>query len=345
MRIAAIIAGLFFLAAITATIGLYSFNHFRTIERSFAGRCTPVTGVVGPEDIQTGGPGGLTFISSLDRRSKSARGGVHVFDLDDPLAESFWRDRTGGAPEAFRPLGLDYYEDANVRRLFVVNQANKSVELFDVMDDGELVYLETFSERRMTSPNNIVAVGPRSFYVTNDVRPGRGSMLAELHFLMRTPSGQVLYTDGVFWRVAAEGLRFANGIDISPDGREVYVAETAGQSLQVFNREATTGDLTPERTIKLNTAPDNINVDSAGTVWIAAMPRPLDVPRLFADRKARAPSEVMRINPMGEPETVYLDDGVEISASTVAARVGRKLLIGALYEEKFLICDLPDGSV
>jgi len=36
----------------------------------------------------------------------------------------------------------------------------------------------------------------------------------------------------------------------------------------------------------------------------------------------------------------YADDGAEISASTAAARLGSTLLIGALLERKFLICDL-----
>lgn len=345
MRIGVFLIVVLGLAAAGVIGGLHSFNYFNMIEREFSGRCTPVAGITGPEDIQIDAKRRLAFISSLDRRAADARGAIHVFDLNDPLAAGGWRDRTNGAPEVFRPLGFDYFEDGEVRRLFVVNEANAAIELFDVGEDGDLKHLETFSERRVNSPNNVVAAGRRSFYVTNDVKPGRETALGDLHFLFRTGSGQVLYMDGAIWRIAAEGLRFANGIDLSPDGRRLYVAETAGGALRIFDRDPTSGSLTPLKTIKLDAAPDNVTVDNAGDIWIAALPKPLAVPRLAKDTEAVAPSQVIRIGGDGNPQTVYRDNGKEISAATVGAHLDDLLLIGALYEQKFLICDLPQSVV
>ena len=345
MRLAVFLIVLIVLAGLVAANGLRSFNHFAAVERDFDGRCAAVSGIVGPEDIQIDSAARRAFISSLDRRDDAARGAIHVFDIDNPLAQSGWRDRTGGLPEIFRPLGLDYYEDGEVRRLFVVNEAAASVELFDVADNGDLVHLETFTERRLTSPNNVAAVGPRSFYVTNDVKPGRDTLLGRLHFLTRTASGQILFKNGTAWRVAAEGLRFANGVEVSPDGERLYAAETAGGAVRVYDRDMATGALRLLRTIALPAAPDNLTADDAGDVWAGAMPKPLAVPRLAADAEARAPSEVFRLRATGAVQRVYRDDGEELSASTVAARLGDTLLIGALYDRKFLICDLPAGSV
>jgi hypothetical protein len=42
-----------------------------------------------------------------------------------------------------------------------------------------------------------------------------------------------------------------------------------------------------------------------------------------------------------KPTPIFTDDGGSISSSTVAARHGPTLLIGAPYEKKFLICRLP----
>lgn len=345
MRLAALFAVVLALAGAAVLSTLNFFNYFGDVKRSFAGQCTPVTGINGPADIELDRARSRAFISSLDRRAENARGAIHIFNLADPLDASAWRDMTDGAPATFRPLGLDYYEDGETRRLFVVNEANNAVELFDVGVDGALVHLETFAERRLTSPNDVVAVGPRSFYVTNNVRPSRPARLAALHLLARTGSGAVLYTDGTVWRVAAENLRMANGVDVSADRERLYVAETAGRAVRVFERDDKTGVLTPAETVRLAAAPDNIAVDDAGGLWVAASPKPFATLRHAANPARRAPSEVVRLGSDGAIQSVYRDDGTELSAATAAARLGRKLLIGALYENKFLICDLPAGAI
>ena len=344
MRIFGFFAVLLLFAGAAIYGGLRSFNHFAEIDHVFEGQCTPVRGIIGPEDIQIDPRRSRAFISSLDRRADNVRGAIHIFDLNNPLSEGTWRDRTGGEPVAFEPFGMDFYDDGEVRRLFVVNQANNGVEMFDVAGDGALTHLETFTERRLTSPNSVVAVGRRSFYVTNDVRPGRSSRMGDLHFLTRAASGQVLFTDGTIWRIAAEGLRFANGIDISPDGARAYVAETAGGAVQLFERNTETGALAPAGEIKLDASPDNLMVDEAGAVWIAALPKPLTTPRHRANPETLSPSQVIRIGADGKPRTIYRDNGEELSASTTAARLDRTLLIGGLYDETFLICGLPDNA-
>ncbi|GJL95967.1 MAG: hypothetical protein DHS20C05_23720 [Hyphococcus sp.] len=327
---------------------LRSFNHFSEIPRSFAGQCTPVTGIAGPEDILITPGAKRVFISSRDRRQPDQRGSIHIFDLADPLAGGGWQDMTSGMPEEFNPLGIDYFEDGDVRRLFVVNEVNAAIEVFEVAEDGALIHLETFAERRLTSPNNVVAVGPRSFYVTNDVKQGRDTQIGKLHFLTRQASGQVLYYNGVAWQMAAEGLKFANGIVLSQDQKRLYVAETAGRAIRVYDRDLETGALfmsSGSGRITLPTAPDNLSIDESGALWAATLPKPLAVPLHGANPDVIAPSQIIRVTPGGDPQIIYSDDGKELSASTTAARFGQTLLIGALYDEKFLICDLPAGSI
>lgn len=318
---------------------LYSFNQFAPVADEFAGACTPVTGLAGPEDLQIDPVTRLAFVSSFDRLEREERGGVFAVPIDDVLSGDAFRDRTGGAPDMFEPLGLYLYRDRDHARLFVVNSAGKTVELYDVEPDGDLVWLERFAERRLTSPNDVVAVGPRAFYVTNDIEPGRSTILGKMQFLLRSGSGRLLHFDGTSWRVAAEGLRFANGVNVSPDGARLYVAETAGAALRIYKRDAMTGTLTQERVVRMGAALDNINVDAEGALLIAAHPKPL----MAADPEAIAPSLVLRYvdGAKGKPETVFSDDGKEISGSTVAARLDDTLLIGGLNERKFLLCKLP----
>ncbi len=344
MRIFGFFAVLLLLIGAVVVANLMSFNHFAQVDHVFDGQCTPVRGIVGPEDIQIDSPRSRAFISSLDRRSRGSRGAIHIFDIDNPLDEATWRDRTDGKPAAFEPFGMDFFDDGEVQRLFVVNQAVNGIELYDVADDGVLTHLETVSERRLTSPNSVVAIGPRSFYVTNDVRPGRSSRMGEFHFLARTASGQVFFSDGTIWRVAADGLRFANGIDLSRDGTRLYVAETAGRSVKLFDRNVETNLLAAAGEIKLDASPDNLTVDENGTVWVAALPKPLTTPIHRENPESLSPSQVIQIGADDKPQTVYLDDGEELSASTAAAHADRRLLIGGLYDDRFLICGLPRAT-
>ncbi|OFW99848.1 MAG: hypothetical protein A3E78_09310 [Alphaproteobacteria bacterium RIFCSPHIGHO2_12_FULL_63_12] len=337
---------LFALAGGAVAYTLFSFNHFKTVEDRFDGQCSPVAGVAGPEDIEAAPSIGRAFVSSLDRRAGPlARGAVFAVLIDDPLDAENWRDRTTGAPEKFRPLGLNYYESGDVRRLFVVNEAMKSVEIFDVTPTGDLAHLETVTERRLTSPNDVVAVGPRSFYVTNDVDSGRASLFGKLQFLSRAAAGKIYFYDGVAMRLAAEGLRFANGVALNARQTRLYAAETAGQSLRIYDRDPETAALTLARIEPLPAAPDNLTIAWDGSVWIGAQPKPLSVPLVERDPLLHAPSLVIRFvdqegvaTPMTE---VFSDSGDAISTATVAAVSGSRLLIGSLLDDKYLICDLP----
>ena len=343
MRLAVIFLFLIGAAALGIGLTLLSFNQFGAVTREVAGRCAPVAGVAGPEDMAVDRARGLVFVSSLDRRDPEARGAIHIFDPADPLAAQGWRDMSNGAPEDFEPLGLDYYEEDGVRRLFVVNDANDAVEIFDVAEDGALTHLDTVTERRLTSPNGVAAVGLDRFYVTNDLKAGRDSIVGSIQFLLRSREGEVLHFDGDDWRVAASDLRFANGVALSADGAGLFVAETAGKAIRVYERDPASGALSESRRIVTPAFPDNLTVDGNGTLWAAGLPKPLTLPGHASRRERLAPSEVMRIDEAG-PVTVYRDDGSELSAASVAALVGEKLLIGAIFEEKFLLCDLPDAA-
>ena len=338
------------LLAVAASVAVFallrSFNHFEPVETAFAGSCSPVIGVAGPEDLQIDPATRLAFVSSLDRRAgdgEGERGSVLAFSLDDPLAETAWRDRTDGVPARFEPLGLHFWSDGTTRRLFVVNAAADAVELYDVGEDGALAHLGSFSERRLTSPNDVVGVGPRAFYVSNDAEAGRDSLLGRLQFVLRQGAGKIMHYDGASWRVSAEGLKFANGLAVDRAGTRLYAAETAASALSVYARDPATGAISLLRREAMPAAIDNLNIDPDGALWIAGHPKPLLLPAYARDPEGRAPSIVLRYDASengGAATRVYADDGAELSASTAASRLGSTLLIGALLERKFLICDL-----
>ena len=93
------------------------------------------------------------------------------------------------------------------------------------------------------------------------------------------PRANVLYFDGNVFKEVANDLIFANGINVSPDGSRLYVAETTPHTIQTFNRDLFSGKLTPDVTFTLPAGPDNIDVDEKGDLWVAALTLPISAMR------------------------------------------------------------------
>ena len=169
-------------------------------------------------------------------------------------------------------------------------------------------------------------------------------MLATLEKYLPLPVGTVSYYDGSTITPAAEGLHFANGVSLSRDKQTLFVTETVGQSLRVYSRDLSTNALTLKQEIALGTGPDNVSVDENGDIWIASHPQLLSYLGHAADSSKYAPSQVLRLTQGGAGQLVVneilLDAGDLISAASVAAPIGNRMLIGAVFENKFLDCSL-----
>jgi arylesterase/paraoxonase len=158
----------------------------------------------------------------------------------------------------------------------------------------------------------------------------------------------VLYYDGQEFRVVAEGLAYANGINASPDGLLLYVAATLEGKIRVYSRDPEDGALSLQDEVFLNTAVDNIEVDEEGVLWVGAHPKPLDFLEYSQNAKALSPSQVLRVA-LQEGGTyhvkqVHLSDGRYLSGSSVAAKWRQHLLIGSVFDRRFLICRLEEDQ-
>jgi sugar lactone lactonase YvrE len=74
-------------------------------------------------------------------------------------------------------------------------------------------------------------------------------------------------------QIVDEGIRHANGLGLSPDGRTLYFADTAARSINAYEVEPATGSLTRRR-ILVKVAddeglPDGLTVDEDGFIWSA----------------------------------------------------------------------------
>jgi sugar lactone lactonase YvrE len=87
------------------------------------------------------------------------------------------------------------------------------------------------------------------------------------------PTGIVLVPPDGPPRMAAQGLRYPNGMAITQDGKTLIVAESLGHVLTAFDIEPD-GSLGARRTwapLPAETVPDGICLDAEGAVWVASI--------------------------------------------------------------------------
>ncbi|WP_169570074.1 SMP-30/gluconolactonase/LRE family protein [Sneathiella limimaris] len=334
------------LAVGVAVYVLVSTGQFDTVEPAFTGHCVAVEGVPGVEDIVVHPSGNYAFMSSQDRQN-GHRGNIFLYDLEKSNQEPI--NLTNSLEGAFSPLGISFYRDPDgTEKLFVIDRASKfpaddkrsKVRIFLWTDS--LLVEQSFQEIE-GSPNNILAVGTNQYYLTNDYRYG-DSLFSDLQSVLALPISTVSYFDGSTFREVASGLEFANGIAASENGKTVFVAETLGRRISVFDRNPATGQLTLKEEVDLPTAPDNLTRDDQDRIWIAGHPQLLSYYGHQGDIGKLSPSHILQLTKGAANQTVasqlMLDAGDLISGATVAAPIGRRFLVGAAFENKFLDCSL-----
>lgn len=320
---------------------------FTSVTPSFDGACRAIGLGGSSEDIRIDRQRGVAYLSLLDRDSVSKgealNGTVMLLDLN--LAEPAPRAAMTFDPAQFRPHGISLLQQpGQPSRLFAISHPADGTEVVEIAEqdgNGGFFPKATVRDPAFTHPNAIAAVGAEQFYLVNDRRTA-GAWERIRGVLFRSGDATLVFHDGKFARVLVDDLAYPAGLALSPDGRKVYVPEVLARSLRVYARSPDDNSLRLEETIALGTAPDNIDVDEDGVVWIAAHPKLLRFVAHARDSSERAPTQVLRFDPRERGDArlkqVYLDDGREISAGTVAANWRGQFLIGGLLDKKVLLC-------
>lgn len=321
---------------------------FKNIKPHFEGttEIIPIE-IPGPEDIEIDRKDGSVFISVDDRRSNrdnpgSVNGGILVYKIDEGI--NFIKNITPPTLSDFHPHGISLFR-LNDSTLFVFaishrTSGNQVVERFEWKNDS-LIHLESIEDNIiMTSPNDLVAVGERSFYITNDhfYTSGTSKMLEE--YLQR-PISSVNYFDGKSFQTVTEGIGYANGINQSLDGKYIFVAASSGRAIHVYEKEKNKS-LKEVDKIELGTGPDNIDFDEEGNLLVACHPQLLEFVSHAKDAKNFSPSQVLNIKFNGPNDyiikEIFLNDGSTYSGSSITVQYENNLLIGSVFEPSILLC-------
>lgn len=318
------------------------YNQFQDFPRDTRYSCRKIVGIPNGEDIAVDWPRQQAFISSSD--------GTHLIDLRT-------MKQTNVTPAHLRSSsaqhGLSLYNGADGgRSLFVVNHAlGESVRIFSVAPDGGLKLVEEIRGSGLRSPNDLVATGPRQFYVTNISALGASRFATWLNMLKVVTgwdaTGDVSYFDGRHFRTVATGLSYPNGINRSPDGSRFYVAETTGKRVSIFTLDPASRQLVRQGEIQVPGGPDNIDVTPSDELFVAAIPRLLHVlAHRFQYTRSPPPAQIVRVAHGGEKwkvDRIWTDDGGQIAAASVGAPYAKSgggfhFIVGSFSDEPPLAC-------
>ncbi|PGH00868.1 hypothetical protein GX51_05532 [Blastomyces parvus] len=209
-------------------------------------------------------------------KNPDPRGSLYVYDY--AATGNIKELEITGFPQNvdFHPLGINFFRSSPKAktRLFVTNhqRTGSTVAVFDVdYELSQAKYVTTISDndQAILSPNSIAPVSYTQFYVTNDHRyiPRTRPFLNKIETFLSMPWGWVTFVDftspeDVKCTVVAINIAFANGIEVTPTGKELLVASSGNDAIYVYQRDPQSNLLSSSReTIPLSFHPDNLNFD------------------------------------------------------------------------------------
>ena len=328
-------------------VGVPIFNHY-------PGNCRVIPGLeCGSEDFAVTGDG-LAFISNGLRAFPKCnyslnKGNIYLFDFNKPnsnvsrleiISETINFDQLD-------PHGMSLWEypESQKLSLFVVDHGHGDdvvyVFEYDRSEPTKLLHKETIKDSTFVCLNDLVATGPHSFYITNYLAYCKISSVAiALEFFFQAKTGNVVYFDGEKGRVLKSGFAMSNGINMSPDGKHIYVALSSNRDLLIFKRDVKTNDIHLIKELHLTSSPDNIEVDDdTGDIYIGAH-KNYKLPFGTYNGTFAAPAQVLRVRCLNENwdqctvTELLSSDGIDFARGTSVAHFHKGgLLIGTVYHK------------
>jgi len=304
-----------------------------------------VCGLAGPEDLAVV-PGGRWVIASGMAQS----GGIRLIDMKDKSTtvlfpgaspkEQFDRTTYGACPgpakhEDFRSHGLYLRSTGGQQyRLFAVHHGDReSVEVFTLDARGSTPTLTWIGCSVAPDPiglNSVVGLPDgglisTNFQARNADATGRGRMMAGEN------SSEVWewHPRGEWKKVPGSEAAGPNGLEISQDGKTLYIGGWGSQSLIRLSR----GENPPKKdSVNVGFRVDNVRFAPDGML-IATGQRPA------AQQGQRGSSHSARIDPktLKAEELLNRPDDDAFATATVAVQIGQELWIGSVRGDRVAI--------
>ena len=336
---------IFFLFLTVIGFVLYTFistGFFRSVGNEFNGETVLEIPIKGAEDITISTTDSFAIVSATARLSfpptEQEHGGLYYMELKS--GNFVLTHLTPDFGKEFAPHGISVFKRDSVYTIAVVNHMldEHSIEIFTLVGK-ELIHIRTERSTKLVSPNDVVLLDENRFYVTNDHgnAHGFGRLLEDYGNLAVS---NVLYFDGQQFTEAATGISFANGINIDSERNLVFLASPRRFLIKVYEK-GEDNSLTFIEDIPCGTGVDNIEFDADGNLWVGCHPNLLRFTAYAKGKKETSPSEVLKISYRDKGdfsvESIYTNDGSQVSATSVAAPFGNLLFVGNVKDDQMLI--------
>lgn len=320
-----------------------STGYFRNIEPHFDGKIISKINLTGAEDITLSESDSFVLVSATDRSldlPDYVRGDLYLIDLTKEGFEPI--NLTKDFSNDFAPHGISMYKmDSSYLVMAISHPPNThTIEVFELKNQ-QLSHLRTIQDEALVSPNDLVIINENQFYFTNDhgYTEGFGKMAEEYLGLALSDA---VYFDGKQYIEVADDLAYANGINFDKNRNLVYIASARGFKVKVYDRNDD-GTLNHQETIDCGTGVDNIELDANGHLWIGCHPNLLHFQAYRNGKKETSPSEILKIDYRSQYdyyiEQIYVEEGYDMSGSTVAAPFGNLIFTGNVEDDNFLVLE------
>ncbi|PQJ77507.1 SMP-30/gluconolactonase/LRE family protein [Polaribacter glomeratus] len=319
-----------------------STGFFRSIENKFDGEVIQKINIAGAEDITVSKIDSFAIISATKRNklpnSSQESGGLYFMDLKGDSYKPVLLTKDFTKP--FAPHGISIFQKEGATTIAAINHTinGEFIEIFSLVDK-QLIHKKTLKDDQIHSPNDIVLLDENQFYFTNDHKYKNGVQRLAEDYLGLSVSN-VMYFDGKNYTEVANGIAYANGINLDTKRNLVFVASPRKFLVKVYlkNKDNT---LTFIEDIDCKTGVDNIEIDKNNDLWIGAHPNLLQFASYAKGNKKIAPSEIIKIKYTKKGDykinQVFMDNGAKMSGSTVAAPFSNIILAGNVMDNYFLV--------
>ena len=236
----------------------------------------------------------------------------------------------------------------------VVHGERESIEVFDVDATGERPAVTWTGCVRLPEgleANSVASFADGSLVATVLILPGR----TFADSVAMRPTGVVLEWspgDSGFTRIEGTELPGNNGIEVSPDGEEIYVVSSGFQTVVAFSNTNPAREL--RTTEPLPFTPDNVHLDGSGRLLTAGMKN--DVPECGGKPGPQHDLERLSTCPRGtfgiaiDPATMEYETIVDTPATPVFSNATMVLThdgrfwLGTFRGDRIAYGDLPSRN-
>jgi sugar lactone lactonase YvrE len=319
----------------------------------------PICGFQNPEDLARLPDSPALLVSQFGKMDGSLPGNLARFDTQNAELQVLFRggdaqamtptagwgeaDCPGPPGPAFAPHGIHLTRRRNgPLQLLVVNHGGReSIEFFEVTSGGERLSWRGCALPPEDAYINSVVATPEGGFLATHMFP-RSQALGALKGMLGSDTGYVLEwtPDGSWTVVPGSEAPFPNGIELSPDGKTIYLNAYMADEVRKIDRE--TGEL---RAIASVAKPDNTRWSADGSrLFVASHTGSLiDMLRCQGIEQGACTLafEIVALDPKTlERETVLAHEGPPMGAATVALDVDGVLYIGSFKGDRLALLSL-----